>query len=35
VVDTGDAILVAPRIRAQDVRKAVDALKTQQRGELT
>jgi mannose-1-phosphate guanylyltransferase len=35
VVDTGDAILVAPRSRAQDVRKAVDALKTQQRGELT
>ncbi|MEZ4496207.1 MAG: hypothetical protein R2845_05355 [Thermomicrobiales bacterium] len=35
VVDTGDAILVAPRSRAQEVRRAVDALKAQEREELT
>jgi mannose-1-phosphate guanylyltransferase len=35
VVDTGDAVLVAPRSRAQDVRKAVDALKTQNQSDLT
>ena len=35
VVDTGDAVLVAPRSRAQDVRRAVDALKAQKREELT
>ena len=35
VVDTGDAILVAPRSRAQEVRRAVDALKAQGRGDFT
>ena len=35
VVDTGDAVLVAPRSRAQEVRRAVDALKAQKREELT
>jgi mannose-1-phosphate guanylyltransferase len=35
VVDTGDAILVAPRSRAQEIRRAVDALKVQDRNDLT
>ncbi len=34
VVDTGDALLVIPRERAQDVRAVVDALKAQGRGAL-
>ena len=34
VVDTGDAVLVAPRTRAQEVRRAVDELKKQGRREL-
>ncbi|MCC6703436.1 MAG: mannose-1-phosphate guanylyltransferase [Thermomicrobiales bacterium] len=34
VVDTGDAVLVAPRTRAQDVRRAVDALKARGKKEL-
>ncbi|HEY6912204.1 MAG TPA: mannose-1-phosphate guanylyltransferase [Myxococcales bacterium] len=33
VVDAGDALLVVPRDRAQDVRAVVDALKAQGRGE--
>jgi len=33
VVDAGDALLVVPRDRAQDVRAIVDALKAQGRGE--
>lgn len=35
VVDTGDALLVMPRDRAQDVRHAVDALKARGDGSLT
>jgi mannose-1-phosphate guanylyltransferase len=34
VVDTGDALLIAPRDRAQDVKKVVDTLRDQQRGDL-
>ncbi|MBS2022925.1 MAG: mannose-1-phosphate guanylyltransferase [Deltaproteobacteria bacterium] len=34
VVDAGDALLVIPRERAQDVRQVVDALKSQGRGNL-
>jgi len=33
VIDAGDALLVVPRDRAQDVRAVVDALKAQGRGE--
>ena len=33
VVDAGDALLVVPRDRAQDVRSVVDALKAQGRGD--
>jgi len=32
VVDTPDAVLVAPRSRAQDVRKIVDSLKNRSGG---
>jgi mannose-1-phosphate guanylyltransferase/mannose-1-phosphate guanylyltransferase/mannose-6-phosphate isomerase len=35
VVATADAVLVAPKSRAQDVKKLVDRLKAGQRGELT
>ncbi len=34
VIDTGDAVLIAPRNRAQDVKKIVDELKRQGRTEL-
>jgi mannose-1-phosphate guanylyltransferase len=34
VVDTGDALLVVPRDRAQDVREVVDALREGERGEF-
>jgi len=33
VIDAGDAILVVPRDRAQDVRAAVDALKAKGRAD--
>jgi mannose-1-phosphate guanylyltransferase len=33
VIDAGDALLVVPRERAQDVRAVVDALKAAGRGE--
>lgn len=33
IIDSGDALLVVPRDRAQDVRKVVDALKANGRGE--
>jgi mannose-1-phosphate guanylyltransferase/mannose-6-phosphate isomerase len=35
VVSTADAVLVAPKNRAQDLKKLIDRLKTDQRGELT
>lgn len=34
VIDTGDALMIAPRDRAQDVKKIVDALKQQGRTDL-
>ncbi len=34
VVDTGDALMIAPRERAQDVKKIVDELRSRQRTEL-
>jgi mannose-1-phosphate guanylyltransferase / mannose-6-phosphate isomerase len=35
VVSTADAVLVAPKNRAQDLKKLIDRLKTEKRGELT
>jgi mannose-1-phosphate guanylyltransferase len=34
VVDTGDAVLVVPKLRSQEVRKVVDALKLKKRTTL-
>lgn len=34
VVDTGDALMIAPRGRAQDVKKIVDELRARERGDL-
>jgi mannose-1-phosphate guanylyltransferase len=35
VVETGDAILIVPRARAQDVKHVVEALKARDDGDLT
>lgn len=34
IVDTGDALMIAPRDRAQDVKKIVDELRARERGDL-
>ncbi len=34
IVDTGDALMIAPRDRAQEVKKIVDELRVRERGDL-